>query len=154
LFDYFLDNDEHQVESAVVRLNLTVNEAYIYLPSITTATTSRHRSYSFSFFQKQITYYLFLGALNPYCEITVGSITLKTSFVKRTNRPKWNESMQFLLYNVTEDIIHINLFDHEFFSPDGMFHWSIIELKTNTLIYSRKYRIYIHASGRYFTMFT
>jgi hypothetical protein len=29
--------------------------------------------------------------------------------------------MQFLLYDLAEDIIHINIFDHEFFSPNGLF---------------------------------
>jgi len=29
--------------------------------------------------------------------------------------------MQFLLYNLIEDIIHINIFDHEYFSPNGLF---------------------------------
>ncbi len=65
--------------------------------------------------------FFLLGAINPYCEITVGSITLKTPFIKRTNNPKWNESMQFLFYNIVEDIIHINIFDHELFSPNGLF---------------------------------
>jgi Ca2+-dependent lipid-binding protein len=68
-----------------------------------------------------MTYGFILGTLNPYCEITVGSLTLKTPFIKRTHNPKWNESMQFLLYNLAEDIIHINVFDHELFSPNGLF---------------------------------
>ena len=29
--------------------------------------------------------------------------------------------MQFLVYNLQDDIIHINVFDHEFFSPNGTF---------------------------------
>lgn len=28
--------------------------------------------------------------------------------------------MQFLLYNLIEDVIHINIFDNEFFSPNGL----------------------------------
>lgn len=58
--------------------------------------------------------------MNPYCEITVNSLSLKTAYIKRTNNPKWNESMQFLLYDLTHDIIHINLFDHAYFSPNGL----------------------------------
>jgi hypothetical protein len=27
--------------------------------------------------------------------------------------------MQFLLYNLLEDVIHINIFDNEYFSPNG-----------------------------------
>jgi hypothetical protein len=83
--------------------------------------------------QKLMNYCFSLGALNPYCEITVGSVTLKTSFIKRTNRPKWNESMEFLLYNLSEDIIRINIFDHEFFSPNGSFISFIIQIKKNNL---------------------
>jgi Ca2+-dependent lipid-binding protein len=60
------------------------------------------------------------GSVDPYCEITVGSLTLKTPFVKRTIKPKWNAPMQFLLYNLVEDVIHINIFDNEYFSPNGL----------------------------------
>ena len=62
-----------------------------------------------------------LGAVNPYCQINVGSTTSRTPFIKRANRPKWNHSMQFLLYNLTDDRIQIDIIDHEFFSPDGWF---------------------------------
>jgi hypothetical protein len=55
----------------------------------------------------------FPGSSDPYCEITVGSLTLKTPFVKRAINPKWNAPMQFLLYNLREDVIHINIFDKE-----------------------------------------
>ena len=64
--------------------------------------------------------------MNPYCEITVGSLTLKTPFIKRTNNPKWNISIQFLLYNLMEDNIHINIFDNKFFSPNGLFIYDCI----------------------------
>ena len=63
-----------------------------------------------------------VGVLNPYCEVTVDLLTLKTPFIKRTNNPKWNTTMQFLLYDLVEDIIHINMFNNEFFSPDGSFY--------------------------------
>ena len=67
---------------------------------------------------------LFSDSIDPYCEITVGSVTLKTPFIKRTNKPKWNTPMQFLLYNLAEDTIHINIFDNEYFSPNGLFYLS------------------------------
>lgn len=51
----------------------------------------------------------------------MGSLTLKTPFIKRTIKPKWNAPMQFLLYNIVEDVIHINIFDNEYFSPNGLF---------------------------------
>lgn len=60
-----------------------------------------------------------LGSVDPYCEITVGSLALRTPFIKRTINPKWNAPMQFLLYDFHEDLIHISIFDHEFFSPNG-----------------------------------
>lgn len=59
--------------------------------------------------------------MNPFCEITVDSLTLKTPFIKRTINPKWNVSMQFPLFDLAEDIIHINIFDNKFFSPNGLF---------------------------------
>lgn len=63
---------------------------------------------------------IFLGSLNPYCEITVGTLTLKTPYAKGTNNPKWNTSMEFLIYDMVDDVIHVNIFDNEFFSPNGM----------------------------------
>lgn len=64
--------------------------------------------------------FCFTGSVDPYCEITIGPLTLKTPFIKRTINPKWNAPMQFLLYNLVEDLIHINIFDNEFFSPNGI----------------------------------
>lgn len=116
-FVFIFEDNERNPETAIARLNLVVQEAYILTPSPTTA--SRHRVYCFH--SNKIKYDFFLGALNPYCEITVSSLTLRTPFIKRTNNPKWNESMQFPLYNLAEDIIHINIFDHEYFSPNGLF---------------------------------
>ncbi|UJR22027.1 hypothetical protein I4U23_025094 [Adineta vaga] len=83
---------------AVARLLLVVQEAQDLSPAPTTV--DRHRS------------------VDPYCEITIGELTLKTPFIKRTLKPKWNAPMQFLLYNLVEDTIHINIFDNEFFSPN------------------------------------
>ncbi len=77
------------------------------------------------------------GSVDPYCEITVGSLTLKTPFAKRTVKPKWNTPMQFLLYNLVEDIIHINIFDNEFFSPNGLINY--INLK-RTNFFSFRFR--------------
>ncbi|CAF3292996.1 unnamed protein product, partial [Rotaria sp. Silwood2] len=84
--------------AVVARLLLVVQEAQDLMPS--SITLERHRS------------------VDPYCEITVCSLTLKTPFIKRTINPKWNAPMQFLLYNLNEDIIHINIFDNKYFSPN------------------------------------
>ncbi|CAF3438151.1 unnamed protein product [Rotaria socialis] len=94
--------------AAVARLLLVVQEAYDLVPS--TTTRERHRS------------------LDPYCEITVGSLTLKTPFLKRTVNPKWNAPMQFLLYNLNEDVIHINIFDNEYFSPNESLGYTSVHL--------------------------
>ncbi|CAF0815781.1 unnamed protein product [Rotaria sordida] len=96
-------------KSAIAHLMLVVLEARDLIPSITTL--ERHRT------------------LNPYCEITVDSLTLKTTFMKRTNNPKWNASMQFFLYDMAEDIIHINIFDNEFFSPNENIGHASIHVK-------------------------
>jgi len=61
------------------------------------------------------------GSIDPYCEITIGSLTLKTPYIKKSIKPKWNAPMQFLLYDFVEDVIHINLFDNEVFSPNGFY---------------------------------
>ncbi len=88
---------------------LVVQEAHGLLPILTTL--ERHREFSFLMIEYFRT--SFPGSVDPYCEITVGSLTLKTPFVKRAINPKWNAPMQFLLYNLREDVIHINIFDKE-----------------------------------------
>ena len=65
-----------------------------------------------------------VGVLNSYCEVTVGSLTLKTPFIKPTNNPKWNTAIQFLLYDLVEDIIHINIFNNEF----AFIQWFVLYL--------------------------
>ncbi|CAF1502008.1 unnamed protein product, partial [Rotaria sp. Silwood1] len=101
-------NHEHNSQAAVAHLVLVVLEAHDLISP--TTTVERHRS------------------LNPYCEITVGSLTLKTPFMKRTNNPKWNTSIQFSLYDVAKDIIHINIFDNEFFSLNENIGYTSIHL--------------------------
>ena len=86
------------------------------------ATLERHREYRFREWNKNKIFNFSSGSVDPYCEITVGSLTLKTPFIKRSIKPKWNAPMQFLLYNLLEDIIHVNVFDHEYFSPNGLFY--------------------------------
>ncbi|CAF2190332.1 unnamed protein product [Rotaria magnacalcarata] len=89
---------DQKPKSAIARLILTAVEARDLVSSA--ASTERHRS------------------LNPYCEITVGSLTLRTPFMNRTNNPKWNATVEFALYDLVEDSIHINIFDNEVFSPN------------------------------------
>ena len=40
------------------------------------------------------------------------------SHVSGTN-PHWNASMQFLIKDLTQDILCLTVFDRDFFSPDG-----------------------------------
>ncbi|CAF0882259.1 unnamed protein product [Rotaria sordida] len=95
---FTIPGNKHNSRAAVARLLLVVQEAQDLMPS--NKTLERHRS------------------VDPYCEITVCSLTLKTPFIKRTINPKWNAPMQFLIYNLKEDMIHINIFDNEYFSPN------------------------------------
>ncbi|CAF1543692.1 unnamed protein product, partial [Rotaria sp. Silwood1] len=105
---FTVTNHEHDSQAAVVHLVLVIIEARDLISP--TTTVERHRS------------------LNSYCEITVGSLTLKTPFMKRTNNPKWNTSIQFSLYDFAKDIIHINIFDNEFFSPNENIGYTSIHL--------------------------
>ncbi|CAF3803002.1 unnamed protein product, partial [Rotaria sp. Silwood1] len=105
---FTITDNKRNLKAAAARLLLVVQEAQDLMPSSTTL--ERHRS------------------VDPYCEITVCSLTLKTPFIKRTVNPKWNAPMQFLLYNLNEDIIYINIFDNEYFSPNESLGYTSVHL--------------------------
>lgn len=108
------------MKNPVARLLIVVQEAQDLMPI--GATRDRHRSFFFPNRKSTDRIFVFLrlqGSIDPYCEVTVGPATLRTSFIKRTVKPKWNTPMQFLLYNFPKDLMTINVFDHEYFSPNG-----------------------------------
>ena len=118
------EGNDYDSKPAVAQLTLVVQEAHDLI--LLTETVARHRWYNkkrkcIQVLQFNLFVTFIVDVLNPYCEVTVGLLTLKTPFIKRTNNPKWNSTMEFLLYNLVEDIIHINIFDNEF-SPDGLFY--------------------------------
>lgn len=59
-----------------------------------------------------------LGALYPYCEISVNSLIFRTPYFKCNNSVQWHSEFNFTLTNIVDDVIHINIFDHEYFSPN------------------------------------
>lgn len=101
----FIAESTSDTRKPVARLVIVVQEAFD-LPLTTTGAEQRRK-------------HLFI---DPYCEITINGTTQRTSFAKRTNQPRWNSPMEFVLYDLKEDIIHVNLFDHQFFSPNGTCH--------------------------------
>jgi len=57
------------------------------------------------------------GNIHAYCEASMGSQEQKTAVVTGCN-PHWNASMQFLIKDVTQDILCLTVFDRDFFSPN------------------------------------
>eukprot|EP00090_Calanus_glacialis_P013221 TRINITY_DN2186_c0_g1_i1.p1 TRINITY_DN2186_c0_g1~~TRINITY_DN2186_c0_g1_i1.p1 ORF type:complete len:504 (-),score=133.14 TRINITY_DN2186_c0_g1_i1:137-1591(-) len=57
------------------------------------------------------------GNIHAYCEASMGSQEQKTAVVSGCN-PHWNASMQFLIKDVTQDILCLTVFDRDFFSPN------------------------------------
>jgi len=108
-FDIVSTDQSADLQKPIARLIIVVQEAYdLQLP---TTPSQRNRKHAFA---------------DPYCQITVNSVSLRTPCIKRTNQPKWNTTMEFILYNILEDSIHINLFDHQFFSPnENLGHTSV-----------------------------
>ncbi|CAF1464097.1 unnamed protein product [Adineta steineri] len=98
LFSITREDGDYNPKSAIARLILVVQEAHDVVPSIPTLERAR--------------------TLKSYCEITIGSLSSRTPSAKGTANPKWNVPMQFFIYDLVEDIIHINLFDNKYFSPD------------------------------------
>ncbi|KFM70234.1 Intersectin-1, partial [Stegodyphus mimosarum] len=58
------------------------------------------------------------GQSNPYCEVSMGSQEHKTKVIPNTLNPRWNESMQFVVKNLHEDVLCISVFDRDLFSPN------------------------------------
>ena len=70
------------------------------------------------FFKKYLKY--FIGKIDPYCEISMGSQEHKTSVIANSCNPKWNANMQFFIQNPNEDVLCITVFDKDYFSPNGI----------------------------------
>ena len=68
----------------------------------------------------------FIGKIDPYCEISMGSQEHKTSVIANTCNPKWNANMQFFIQNPNEDVLCITVFDKDYFSPNGKKNFSFL----------------------------
>lgn len=64
---------------------------------------------------------LFLGKLNAFCKVSMGSQEEQTTVVSGTDCPVWDTSMQFQVKDLHEDTLCITAFDKGYFSPDGKF---------------------------------
>ena len=58
-----------------------------------------------------------VGNVEAYCEASMGSQEEKTMVVAGSN-PHWNSSMQFLIKDLSQDILSLTVFDRDYFSPD------------------------------------
>ena len=82
----------------------------------------------------------FIGKIDPYCEISMGSQEHKTSVIANTCNPKWNANMQFFIQNPNEDVLCITVFDKDYFSPNGT-QWARkfkIKVQAKNLVKSNK----------------
>ncbi|XP_036365508.1 intersectin-1 isoform X5 [Octopus sinensis] len=58
------------------------------------------------------------GKSDPYCEVSMGSQEHRTKVINGTLNPKWNDSMQFVIRDVHQDVLCISVFDRDLFSPN------------------------------------
>jgi len=61
---------------------------------------------------------LLTGKSDPYCEVSLGSEVRQTRVINGTLNPKWNDSMQFSVKDLSEDILSFTVYDKDYFSPD------------------------------------
>ncbi|XP_069137970.1 uncharacterized protein [Argopecten irradians] len=58
------------------------------------------------------------GKSDPFCEVSMGVQEHKTKVINSTLNPKWNQSMQFTIRDVQQDVLCITVFDRDLFSPN------------------------------------
>jgi len=78
------------------------------------------------------------GKSDPYCEVTIGSQEHRTKVVPGTLNPKWNDSMQFIVKDLNQDVLCITVFDRDYFSPNeflGRTELRLSEIMNETKIY-------------------
>ena len=55
-----------------------------------------------------------------FCEVSMGSQEHRTPLSTTTSTvTKWNASMQFLVKDLSEDVLCVTVFDKGHFTPDG-----------------------------------
>jgi Ca2+-dependent lipid-binding protein len=66
------------------------------------------------------------------CEARMGSQKYMTHTVETSLNPKWNTSMQFLIFDFQKDILNITVYDRKIFSPNfflGRINLSMAQLR-------------------------
>ena len=58
------------------------------------------------------------GMSDPYCVITVGDVSQKTTICRKTLNPKWSETFDFVVVNVLREKLKISVKDWDMFSSD------------------------------------
>ncbi|ODM95301.1 Intersectin-2 [Orchesella cincta] len=58
------------------------------------------------------------GKSDPYCEVSLGSEIKRTRVIRATLNPKWNDSMQFSVKDLHEDILCVTVYDRDYFAPN------------------------------------
>jgi len=60
---------------------------------------------------------LTLGDIDAYCEATLGCQEQKSSVVSGCS-PHWNTSMQFLVRDISQEIVCLTVYDRDYFAPN------------------------------------
>jgi len=69
---------------------------------------------------------------NSLCEVRMGSQKYMTHTVENSLNPKWNTSMQFLIFDFQKEILNITVYDRKIFSPNfflGRINLSMAQLR-------------------------
>ncbi|ESO89239.1 hypothetical protein LOTGIDRAFT_106084, partial [Lottia gigantea] len=69
------------------------------------------------------------GKSDPYCEVSMGSQEHRTKVVPGTLNPKWNNSMQFTIKDLNQDVLCISVFDQDIYSPNDFLGRTEIRVK-------------------------
>eukprot|EP01129_Flabellula_baltica_P007914 TRINITY_DN310_c0_g1_i2.p1 TRINITY_DN310_c0_g1~~TRINITY_DN310_c0_g1_i2.p1 ORF type:complete len:1279 (-),score=344.19 TRINITY_DN310_c0_g1_i2:4-3840(-) len=69
------------------------------------------------------------GLSDPFCEVTYQKVDYVTSVIPKTLNPVWNETLK-LKFNSFDDVIHVELFDHDKHGRDFLgtidFHMNLL----------------------------
>ena len=66
--------------------------------------------------------------VDPYCELKIGNVAVRSARIKKNTNPYWNETFSFQIADPTTESLVISVYDHDTFKKDKTLGYCVIPL--------------------------